>query len=219
MEPQQKINKLTFIKEAQPRTVPSGASRRMGLFLCECGVEKEIAISMVKRGVTKACGCVSRQQIKALGLLKGKVRGNYKHGLFGTDFYNKYHSLLQRCRGNVPHYSLNGIKSEFEDFGHFKRAMYKPYLNHVQKHGKRQTTIDRIDSTGNYSPENCRWATYTVQARNRSNNTLITINGVTKVLAVWIDELKLTNRQVKKLVARKRNEIPRMDTPTAQKGA
>lgn len=33
-------------------------------------------------------------------------------------------------------------------------------------------TLDRIDGSRGYEPGNCRWATWTEQARNRSNNKL-----------------------------------------------
>ena len=38
-------------------------------------------------------------------------------------------------------------------------------------------SLDRIDLNGNYSPENCRWATLAEQARNTRNNVFVDIDG------------------------------------------
>lgn len=50
-------------------------------------------------------------------------------------------------------------------------------------------TLDRIDPAGGYSPDNCRWATMRTQQRNRRNNRRVTLNGVTKLLVEWAEEL------------------------------
>lgn len=49
-------------------------------------------------------------------------------------------------------------------------------------------TIDRIDGDLGYFKENCRWATYREQARNRRTNSTLTIRGTTKLKVEWAEE-------------------------------
>ena len=62
---------------------------------------------------------------------------------------------------------------------------------------RRGLTIDRIDCSKGYSPDNCRWATPKEQSENRAAfSILATLNGVTKNVSVWADELGMPRSTV-----------------------
>jgi hypothetical protein len=52
-------------------------------------------------------------------------------------------------------------------------------------------TIDRIESTGDYTPENCRFITMSAQQRNRSSCKRISFNGETLSVQEWAEKLNI----------------------------
>lgn len=56
---------------------------------------------------------------------------------------------------------------------------------------KDDLTLDRIDGSKDYCPENCRWVDWEVQQNNRCNNHLITFNGKTQTMSQWAREIGL----------------------------
>lgn len=99
---------------------------------------------------------------------------NFKHGMKGTRFYNTWCNIKKRCnnpkREDYRHYGNKGIKvcERWNTFTNFMDDMYESYVAHCEIHGERQTTIERKDSSGDYEPSNCCWATYSQQAYNKN---------------------------------------------------
>lgn len=92
--------------------------------------------------------------------------------------------MIERCSNpnsrSYPRYGAIGIKvcDEWKEFVNFAEWSLNNGYNET-------LTIDRINSRGNYSPDNCRWADIYTQANNRKNNHFITVDGITKTLSEW----------------------------------
>lgn len=90
-----------------------------------------------------------------------------KHGMHKTKVYRHWIYMKTRCVRD-PKYVDNHITvcPEWkQDFTQFLRDMGEPP---TPKH-----TLDRIDGTRGYAPDNCRWATYAEQNRNLSTNVRV----------------------------------------------
>lgn len=155
--------------------------------LCDCGKITTVHSGYLKTGVTKSCGHI-------------KLHGNNrKHGMTYSKEWMAWHNMKSRCENkNVKefkHYGARGIcvSPEFKAFESFYALMGKC---------PQGMTLERIDVNGNYSAENCRWATKKEQARNTRVNRLITFNGETKCLAAWAESTGLTSSAILHRISR-----------------
>lgn len=147
---------------------------------CDCGNEKIIPSHDLIEGKVKSCGCLNMESI---------VTSNTKHGFCYTRFYRIWAAMKRRCdNSNAKNYHTYGgrnikYQNSWSEFENFKTDMYSDYMEHVKKYGEKDTTLDRINSNGNYEKLNCRWATEKEQQNNRNNNCLLTYKGSTMTLS------------------------------------
>lgn len=117
-----------------------------------------------------------------------------KHGLRYTRLYRIWLNMKNRC--NNPNtwaykfYGELGVKvcPEWE-------TDIVSFYNWAMQNGYDETlTLDRIDGSKGYSPDNCRWVDRKVQGINKKSTVFVTWNNETHTLTEWSNILGIPTK-------------------------
>ena len=129
--------------------------------VCDCGRIVDVAGAWMASGNTKSCGC------RATVVIHGNARKRGNRRMSTTAEYHIWTNMKQRCH--------NPRQPRFADWGGRGIAVcerwrndFAAFIADMSMRPSSLHSIDRIDNDRGYEPGNCRWATPTVQAANRT---------------------------------------------------
>lgn len=144
-----------------------------------------------RRDIANATG-VSPARIDSL-LQRYNIQRHHanRHGLSHHPLNAIWRSMRRRCNNpsnaSYQRYGANDIHV-CEEWNNFE-TFYNWAISNGWAAG---LSIDRIDNSRGYSPDNCRFVTVKDQSRNRTTNVWITVNGITKLQLEWAEFLGLS---------------------------
>ena len=157
----QRFGRLTVIQDT--------SERKCGCVIwycsCDCGNKVRITSGNLINKSTKSCGCLQKEIASKTGKLN--KHGHYA-GNKASPTYFSWRAMKTRC-GNPKHDS-------YKYYGGRGVTVCKRWANSFENFlidmGERPegTSLDRIDTNGNYRPDNCKWSTPTEQQHNRRDN-------------------------------------------------
>ena len=147
--------------------------------ICDCG-NTSIPLGKNLLGETsKSCGCL-------------RLKATLIHGMTKTRTFKSWDSMKQRCLNpNAPDYHRYGGRGIT-----ICQRWLDSFINFLEDMGERpeNLSIDRINVNGNYNPLNCRWATRSLQQRNKSTSLMIEWNGKVLCAADWSDIVNISSK-------------------------
>jgi hypothetical protein len=143
---------------------------------CDCGGETRTTSTKLKSGHTQSCGCLQKERASEVQNIHG-LCADGRHPLLNT-----YTAMIGRCHRETSQdfatYGARGIAvCDRWRFGEGEKTGFQCFVEDMGPRPSKRHTIDRENNERGYSPDNCRWATPTDQARNRRSNTTVVVDG------------------------------------------
>lgn len=150
--------------------------------ICDCGSKRTMLAQVFQRFSTKSCGC----EIKASNLVNSPT-------------YHSWVGMKQRC--------LNASHDAYENYGGRGISVcdrWMKFENFFEDMGEKPNglEIDRIDTNGDYEPNNCRWTDRITNIRNRRNTRWLTHGGKTMTLSEWARYLNVPRERISRRLDR-----------------
>lgn len=191
----QQFGYLTAIEVDKLKTTPK---HTYWICECVCGERRSLQTYQLTSGKVTSCGCQNPRTKKSkITNLKKRI-------------YNIYNSMLSRCYNpnniSYKYYGLKGITVCDEWKNNFQT-----FLEWSENNGYNDTlSIDRIDNSKGYCPENCRWIPLNEQWDNKTTSVKYTFNGETHNMKEWckILDFSYTLAKSRRKEAKKKNIDP-----------
>lgn len=144
-----RFGRLEVVNRGEDYISPSNNKLAQWNCLCDCGNYTLVLGSNLKRGKTKSCGCYNTESLS----------NRVKHGLSEHPIYSVWYNMINRCHNpNNPHYFRYGGKGvEVCEEWRFDITSFYNYC--IENGWNENLTIDRINTHGSYTPDNCRFIT------------------------------------------------------------
>jgi len=153
--------------------------------VCDCGEVCKKRASHIKNGNSKSCGCYNKE----LGRTKFKT-----HGLSNHPLRIIHNAMMSRCYNQNQkayiYYGARGIKVCGR--WHIFKNFYDDMINGYEK----GLTLERNNVNGMYELDNCRWATWQDQFKNKTDSVFLEYNGERMIMADWSKRLGIDNRTI-----------------------
>lgn len=135
----------------------------MAACVCDCGATGSPQRGALVSGKSASCGCLRMEKL---------IKAAKTHGLSKSRPYRIWQNMVRRCQVEADkhyhNYGGRGIRVEWEKFEDFIADMGMPPDGAL---------LERVDNNGNYSKENCIWAGWREQSRNKRISRIWVVDG------------------------------------------